>query len=428
MKVFRATNNVLLLLCVMYFITYVDRVNMNTAIVVIREEMSLTTFQVGLLASAFAYPYLIFQVIGGWVGDRFGPRNVLFVSGLIWAGATILTGFAWGLTSLFVMRLLLGLGEGATFPTATRAMRNWMSPKDFGFGQGITHSFARFGNFVTPPLVAMLILAVSWRGAFVVLGLVSLVWVVVWYWYFRDDPKEHKGITPEELARLPAAGPKGARAKVPWGPLVRRIAPVTLTYFCYGWCLWTYLNWIPLYFRNQHGLELTDAAIFSAGVFFGGVVGDTVGGLLSDGILHRTKNIRFARLSITVIGLLGAFLSLVPLLFTRDVFTAAFCLSSGFFFAELVIGPMWAIPMDIAPKYAGTASGLMNTGSAFAAIVSPLVVGYLIDVTGNWELAFYVLMGVLTFGAVAAFAMHPEIPFEEPEAQPVAAPAQLPAQ
>jgi sugar phosphate permease len=420
MRFFRATNNVLILLCVMYFITYIDRVNMNTAIVVIREEMNLSQFQVGLIASAFAYPYLVFQIIGGWVGDRFGPRNVLFVSGLVWAGATIFTGLAWSLTSLFVMRLFLGLGEGATFPTATRAMRNWMSPKDFGFGQGITHAFARFGNFITPPLVALLILAVTWRGAFVALGLLSLIWVVVWFWYFRDDPRDHKAITQEELTRLPSRA--GPRPRVPWGPLIRRIAPVTLTYFCYGWSLWTFLNWIPSYFRNEHGLDLTDAAIFSAGVFFGGVVGDTVGGLLSDGILHRTNNIRFARLSVTVIGLCGAFLSLLPLMFTRDVGTAAFCLCAGFFFAELVIGPMWAIPMDIAPRYAATASGLMNTGSAFAAIVSPLVVGYIVDATGNWDLPFFVLMGILAFGVLAAFTMHPEIPFEEAE-RPQAEPA-----
>jgi sugar phosphate permease len=406
----------------MYFITYIDRVNMNTAMVVIREELDLTNFQVGLIASAFAYPYLLFQVIGGSVADRFGPHRVLFISGLIWAGATILTGFTWGLVSLFVMRLLLGLGEGATFPAATRAMRNWMEPKRFGFGQGITHSAARFGNFLTPPLVAALILAATWRGAFIVLGLLSLVWVAVWFWYFRDDPKDHRDITQDELARLPARA-TGPRPRIPWGPLIARIAPVTLTYFCYGWCLWTYLNWIPLYFRNNHGLELADAAVFSAGVFFGGVVGDTVGGLLSDGILHRTKNIRFARLSITVIGLLGALLSLIPLLFTRDVVIAALCLSSGFFFAELVIGPMWAIPMDIAPKYAGTASGLMNTGSAFAAIVSPLIVGYLIDVTGDWELPFFVLMGILALGSLLAFTMHPETPFEEPERPPAAEPA-----
>ena len=411
---FKATNVVLFLLCVMYFITYIDRVNVGSAAGSIQEEFGLSNTQLGLVFSAFAYPYLIFQVIGGWVGDRFGPRRVLFVCGLIWAGATMLTGLAWSLASLFVMRLLLGLGEGATFPTATRAMRNWIEPKKYGFAQGITHSFARLGNFVTPPIVAALIIATSWRWSFVILGFISVIWVFVWYWYFRDEPKDHPAITPEELAVLPPARVAVTRQNVPWGPLIRRMWPVTLTYFCYGWCLWLYLNWIPLFFRNNHGLDIGESAIFSAGVFFAGVIGDTVGGILSDDILRRTGNLRLARLSVTVLGFVGALVSLMPLLYFQDVTIVALSLSGGFFFAELVIGPMWAIPMDIAPKYSGTASGLMNSGSAFAAIASPLAAGYIIDVTGNWELPFFVLMGLLTVGAFSAFLMHPETPFEEP--------------
>jgi MFS family permease len=418
----KASTNVLILLCVMYFITYVDRVNMNTAVVVIQEELNLSFVQVGYLTSAFAWTYLLFQIIGGWVGDRFGPRNVLFVSGLVWAGATILTGFAWGFASLFVMRLLLGLGEGATFPTATRAMRHWYEPKRFGFAQGITHSFARIGNWITPPLVAMLTVAASWRFAFIILGLISFIWVFVWFWYFRDEPKDHPAITPDELARLPARA-SGPRPKVPWLPLIQRIWPVTLTYFCYGWCLWLYLNWIPSFFKNNHGLDLEASAIAAAIVYFGGVVGDTVGGLLSDGILHRSGNVRIARLSITVLGFLGALFSLFPLLFFQDLAIVTACLTCGFFFAELVIGPMWAIPMDIAPKYAGTASGLMNSGSALAAILSPIAAGYIIQGTGNWYLPFFVLMGVLALGALLAFTMHPETPFEEPEQPPAAEPA-----
>ena len=270
----------------MYFITYIDRVNIGTAAGAIQDEFNLSNVQLGLLFSAFAYPYLVFQVIGGWVGDRFGPRKVLFVYGLIWAGATILTGLAWSFASLFFMRLLLGLGEGATFPTATRAMRNWIKPSRYGFAQGITHSFARLGSAITPPVVAFLIVTISWRGSFVVLGLLSLIWIFVWFWYFRDEPKDHPSITQEELDAMPKrTGVQNPR--VPWGPLIKRMWPVTLTYFCYGWCLWLYLNWIPLFFRNNYGLEITQSAIFASGVFFAGVVGDTVGGLLSDAILCR---------------------------------------------------------------------------------------------------------------------------------------------
>ncbi len=411
-RMFKATHVVLGLLCVMYFITYVDRVNVGTAASAIQKELGLSNTQLGLIFSGFAYPYLVFQVIGGLVGDRFGPRLTLFACGLIWAVATALTGLASGLVSLFLFRVLLGFGEGATFPTATRAMQYWTPSGKRGFAQGITHSFARLGNAITPPLVAWLMVLFTWRGSFVVLGAVSLLWVFAWVWYFRDEPKDHPAITPEELATLPPRAVAG-KVKIPWGPLVRRMWPVTLTYFCYGWCLWLYLNWLPLFFKNSYNLDIKSSAIFASGVFFAGVVGDTLGGVLSDRILRRTGNLRLARLSITVLGFAGAFLSLMPIFWTRDITLVAICLSLGFFCAELVIGPMWAIPMDIAPKYSGTASGLMNTGSAFAAIVSPLVAGFVIDQTGNWYLPFLMSMALLALGGMTAFAMRPDIPFEE---------------
>jgi len=408
-----ATNIVLFLLCVMYLITYIDRVNISTAAAEIRKEFELNNTQLGLIFSAFAYPYAVFQIIGGWVGDRFGPRRTLFACGLIWAVATILTGLSSGLISLFLFRVMLGFGEGATFPTATRAMQYWTPAGRRGFAQGITHSFARFGNAVTPPLVAWLMALYTWRGSFVILGSLSLIWVFVWLWYFRDEPKEHSGITPEELAVLPARSPAATAPQVPWGRLVPRILPVTLVYFCYGWTLWLFLSWIPQFFINSYKLDVKQSAIFSFGVFLAGVVGDTLGGVVSDWLYHKTGNVRLARLTVILVGFIGAFASLLPMLYIHDLNTIAFCLASGFFFAELIIGPIWSIPMDIAPKYSGTGSGIMNTGSAIAAIISPVLAGVLIDKTGNWELPFIVTMGVLVLGAALAFTMRPDRPLEE---------------
>ena len=411
---FKATHTVLGLVCIMYFITYIDRVNIATAASDIQKELGLSNTQLGFAFSAFAYPYLLFQVAGGWVGDRFGPRRTLFWCGVVWALATILTGFITGLLTLVLARVLLGFGEGATFPTATRAMQDWTPAGQRGLAQGLTHSFARLGNAATPPLIAALMVAVTWRGSFVLLGLISLAWVVVWVFYFRNDPKDHPAITEAELLRLPLRRTQAAVEKrVPWRPLLRRMWPVTLTYFCYGWCLWLYLNWLPLFFKNTYSMDIKKSAIFASGVFFAGVIGDSLGGVLSDAILARTGNVRFARLSVCVGGFVGAFLSLLPILFYRDLTVAALCLSGGFFFAEIVIGPIWSVPMDIAPQYSGTAAGLMNSGSALAAIVSPLLAGYLIDVTGNWYLPFLLTMVVLAIGAASAFLMHPEQPFEE---------------
>jgi MFS family permease len=411
---------VLFLLCLMYFVTYLDRVNIATAGGEIMKDLGLSNTQFGLILSAFAYPYAIFQVIGGSVGDKFGARRTLLVCGLIWASATILTGFVGGLISLFLARVLLGFGEGATFPTATRAMQNWTAPGKRGFAQGITHAFARLGNAVAPPIVAFLIYQFGWRIGFVILGVASFVWVVVWYLYFRDDPKDHPAITPEELAVLPPPSQVGAKQNVPWGRLTRRMLPVTLTYFCYGWTLWLFLGWLPSFFKLNYGLDLKNSALFASGVFFAGVVGDTLGGVFSDRILKRTGDLKLARLSVIVVGFLGAAASLTGVFFTRDLTLVALLLSSGFFFAELVIGPIWSVPMDIAPKYSGTAAGLMNTGSAVAAIISPIVFGMIVDMTGSWTLPFIGSIGLCLLGAGLAFTMHPERPFvAEPEAPPL---------
>ncbi|PKU25726.1 MFS transporter [Telmatospirillum siberiense] len=403
---------VLLLLCLMYFITYVDRVNVGTAANAIKTEFQLSNTELGLVLSGFAYPYALFQIFGGWIGDRFGPRRTLFVCGTIWAVSTMLTGLATGLLSLFIFRLALGFGEGATFPTATRAMQSWVADGRRSFAQGLTHSFARLGNAITPPVVAALIAALNWRGAFIALGLCSLLWVIVWGWYFRDSPAEHKGVTAADLARLPTSdGASGHKRKAPWARLARRIMPVSVTYFCYAWTLWLYLNWLPSFFLQAHGLDLKQSALFASGVFFAGVVGDTLGGTLSDMILRRTGKVKLARLSMILSGLGGGAICLLAVFLSDDPGVVALLLSAGFFFLELTIAPMWSIPMDIAPQYSGTASGLMNTGSAMAAIISPLAFGYVVDVTGNWILPFAGSVILLLVGIGSAFLMHPERPF-----------------
>ena len=402
-----STTTVLVLLCVMYAITYIDRVNVSTAASVFKKDLHLTNAQVGLVFSAFAYPYLILQIIGGWISDRFGARLTLTISAIIWATATLFTGLVGGLASMLVARVMLGLGEGATFPTATRAMSDWTPEGKRGFAQGITHSSARLGNALTPPLVAWLIALVTWRGSFVLLGIVSLAWAVVWLWYFRDDPGKHRGITPAELEVLPRYALRKQKDPVPWSRLTRRMLPVTAVYFCYAWTLWLYLAWIPMFFLHSYNLDLKTSALFSGGVFFGGVVGDALGGIVSDSIFRKTNNLNRARRNLVVFGFLCSLVFMVPILFLHNVRLAALCLSVAFFFSEFTIGPMWAIPMDIAPRFSGSASGLMNTGSALAAIISPLVFGYVIDKTGNWELPFLGSIGLLLIGSVLAFLMKP---------------------
>jgi MFS family permease len=398
---------VLTLLCAMYLILFVNRVNLSTAAPLIKADLGLSNTQLGLVFSAFSIPYAVFQLVGGWIADKFGPRLTLSVCCAIVGGCTLLTGAAGGFASLFGARLALGFGEGPAFPTATRVMSSWIPAGRWGFAQGITHSSARIGNALTPALMAGMLALVSWRTSFVILGLASLFWLLLWAGYFRNDPRNHPAITPADLERLPEHAPD-ARRPVPWLRLARRILPVTLVDFCYGWTLWLFLSWIPVFFFENYHLNLQASALFSAGVLLAGVVGDTAGGVMSDRLLRRTGNLRRARCSVMVAGFLGAFVFLLPVIFVHDLTTTALCLSLAFFFAELIVAPIWSVPMDIAPRYAGSASGMMNFGFGAAGLVSPSSFGYLVDRTGSWVFPFIGSMALLLLGGVLASRLRPD--------------------
>src|SRR5437870_8491909 len=297
-----ATTNVLALLCAMYFINYIVRVNVSTAAAVFQPELHLSNTQVGLIFSAFAYPYLLFQIAGGWIADKFGARKSLTIFAILWSTATVLMGLTSSLGGMLLGRVLLGIGVSA-LPVATRAMSNWTAAEKRGFAQGITHAFARLGNTVTPPLVAYLILLTSWRGSFVIVGIASFLWAIVWVMYFRDDPAEHHGITAADLERLPKKRVKTA-ARVPFGRLGVRMFPVTLVYFCYGWTLWFFLAWIPSYFLHNYQLKLSSSAFFASGVFLAGTLGDFLGGMASDRIFERTHSRTKARRNVIIFGFL----------------------------------------------------------------------------------------------------------------------------
>jgi sugar phosphate permease len=406
----KASRNVLSLLCILYLILFVTRVNIATAAPLIKTDLGLSNTQLGLAFSAFAIPYALFQLIGGWIGDKFGPRLTLSACCALVGLSTMLTGAASGFVSLFALRLALGFAQGAAFPTATRAMSTWIPARAWGFSQGITHSFGRIGNALTPPLMAGLLLFVTWRRSFVILGFASLFWVVAWAWYFRNDPRDHPAIAAGDLAALPEFSSR-TRPVIPWLRLARRILPVTLVDFCYGWTLWLFLSWIPAFFFENYHLNLGASAMYSAGVLLAGVIGDTVGGIATDRVLQKTGSLLLARRSVIVTGFGGALLFLLPVVLVHNLLLTAVCLSLAFFFAELIVAPIWAVPMDIAPRYAGSASGMMNFGFGLAGLVSPSSFGYLVDRTGSWVFPFICSMLLLLVGAALAFRLRPDQAF-----------------
>ena len=412
----RVRHIVLAVLCLIYFISYIDRVNISVAAPLIRSELALTPTELGLIFSAFAYPYAAMQIAGGWLSDRLGARLVLTALGVLWSAATVLTGLSWSVTSLAVFRVLVGLGEGGAFPTATRALTFWMPAGERGFAQGITHSFARLGGAVTPPLVLAIVARSGWRASFTILGLASVLCTAAWIVTFRDSPADHPWMTTRELDELPRNGPgngvdqkgKAARLHVtPWREILTRMWLVTFVDFCYGWSLWVFLTWLPTYLSEARGFKLNDMATMAMLPLMAGVIGDTLGGVASDALLKRTGHLRLARVSVLLVGLLGALAFIVPAALTGRPSAAVFFLALAFFFLELTNAVLWTLPIDIAGSYAGTAGGMMNSGFGLAGMISPVMFGVIIERTGRYDVPFLLSGGLLLVGALAALFIDP---------------------
>lgn len=422
MRLFRlsSTNRVLILICLTYAFVYIDRANMGIAAPAIRKEFGLSNTEMGLVFSTFSYSYFAIAWIGGWFADRFGPRMTLFVCGTVFSIATILIGLSGGLFTLIAARLLLGLGEAPCLSTGTRAMGTWVPKARWGFAQGLAQSATRGATALTPILIASLIAAASWRGSFLVVGFVGLAWMFVWLWLFRDSPKQDPNVTAEELKALV---PVEIKVKnVPYLHLFRRFFPLFLSFFCHGWTLWAYLSWLPSFFLQTYHVNLNTSALFTSGILTAGIVGNLAGGIISDWIFKRTGNPVAARTYVIFVAFVMAAVCLSPVLFSSDMFTVTIALTLAFFFTEVSIPPLWLVPLDVSPQYSGTAGSILTFGFGLSGILSPMTFGLLIDLTHDWHIAFATSIGFLLLGAVVAFSLHPERPFQYVRAERKVAP------
>jgi MFS family permease len=248
---------ILLLISLMYLITYLDRVNISTAAPVISKEFGFDKITMGAIFSAFVWAYALFQVPGGWLGDRLGPRRILTAIVTYWSVMTAATAMAGSAVSFIVVRFLFGIGEAGAFPVATRAMQLWYPREERGFVQGITHSASRAGAAIAPPIVVAIMSTLGWQWVFYICGAVGLVWAAWWYFSYRDLPEDHPMVNQIELQRIRGLDQAGninqptteAKASVPWATLLRspNMWAIMCAYFTYVYCLWIFLSWLPSY-------------------------------------------------------------------------------------------------------------------------------------------------------------------------------------
>lgn len=409
---------VLLLISVMYLITYLDRVNISTAAPAISKEFGFDKVTMGIIFSAFVWAYAVFQVPGGWLSDRFGARGVL--AGVVgyWSIMTAATAMAFGSVSFVVVRFLFGVGEAGAFPGATRAMQLWYPRHERGLVQGVTHSASRLGAAIAPPIVVLIMSHFGWRSVFYICGASGLVWSLWWYLTYRNLPEEHSLVNKSELETIRGLDGKGAinpppieqQTNVPWSVLVRspNMWAIMCAYFTYVYCLWIFLSWLPSYLMEARHFTLIKVGLYASLPLFAGVIGDTVGGVTTDWLLKVTGSARIGRRVVAIVGLLGCAICIVPAALTSNAYVAVYGLTASMFFLEFTIGPSWAVPMDTGGKYSGTVSGMMNMAGNIGGALSPLVFGFLAQ-GGNWQAPFIVAAVLLVAGsAVWAFWLDPD--------------------
>jgi sugar phosphate permease len=392
----------------MYLICYMDRSNISVAQPEIGKAFGLDKTAMGFVLSAFTWAYAIGQIPAGFLGDRFGPKKVLTVIMSWWSVAAVMTGAALGMTSLFSARLLLGLGEAGAFPVASRGMQLWFPRSERGRIQGTTHFFSRFAVAVTPFVAGSIMLALGWRAIFYIFGSLGVIWSIVFAWYYRNRPEEHKGVNRAELAEIRGLNPNGSikplvttRQSAPWK---RILGSPNMWYIALGYCCFFfgtnfYLTWYPTYLREHRRLTLQALGIIGSVPLFAGMAGDLVGGALSDFVFKRTGKARFARSIVAAPGFLLSAIFLIPAAMTESAWTSVLCLATSFFFLEFVIGPAWAVPMDVGGQFSGTVTGVMNMAGAVAASFTPLIFGYYFG-KGSWMVPFFITSSVMLVGAL----------------------------
>ena len=408
----RIRYGVLAFACALSMITYLDRVCFGTVAPMIKKEFSLTDDQKGLLFSAFALAYALFEVPSGWLGDVFGPRKTLIRIVLWWSLFTALTGLIWPFTTpqtewiwlpfaaLVAVRFLFGLGEAGAYPNITRAFHNWFPFKERGSAQGTVWMAGRLAGGITPLIVTALILtvkdeagnvlAVHWRHTFWIFGVLGVGWCIIFWMWFRDRPEKDPRVNQAELDLIRGDGThtEAAHANVPWLKLFSNVNlwMLCLMYFCaaYGW--YFNITWLPGYLKDQYGITEGDkwsAEFWTFSLMAGmplllGSMACLFGGLLTDRFIRVTGNRKWGRRLFGVVGHGVCALCYFLSLWANNAWLFVLAIAFAAFWNDMTMGSAWASCQDIGRKYAGIVSGCMNTIGNLGGAIAGYATGFVL--------------------------------------------------
>ena len=387
-------------------LSYLDRANISVAATPIREAFGISTVQLGAVFSAFAVGYAFTQPIAGRIADRFGPRKVILIGALWWsvftAGTALApTGYAWSLSFLIVMRLILGVGEAVIFPASNRLVAAWVPSNERGLANGLIFAGVGFGAGVAPPLITHIILLSDWRWAFYVSAAIGVVVAVAWYLSVRDTPAEQPGIKAEEAAYI-AAGlpPKTSERPIKWGVILRdpQVALLTLSYFTFGYVAFIFFSWFFTYLSVVRGLDLKSSALYAVLPFIAMSIGSWLGGVLADRLVKRFGK-RVGRCGVGGVSLLFASIFVAAATQVADPRLAALVLAGGAGALYASISSYWSLSADLGGASAGSISGVMNMANQIGSVITASLTAIIAERFG-WTASFLVAAGVCLVGAV----------------------------
>ncbi|MCX7699310.1 MAG: MFS transporter [Gemmataceae bacterium] len=399
----------LALLCAMSFILYLDRVCMGQALKSIEAELGLERWQTTWVTMAFTVAYGLFEIPTGRLGDRLGARRVLTRIVVWWSVFTMLTGACWNFFSLLVVRFLFGAGEAGAYPNAARVISRWFPAAERGRVQGLMLAAGQAGASLSPGLTAQSIASVGWREAFALFGLVGVVWAIVFWRWFHDDPAQHPNISSAELQTIGRHGAADEHGSIPWRRVARNrtILLLGLIVTCTAFVAYLYLSWYPTYLQEARGVSLQQSGWLASLALAGGGLGLLSGGLILDRITKRSANpLQRRRWAATASHLSAAVLLLLAVGSDSPTLSAGFAAASCF--AMFVPqSAWWSCAIEVSGPHVGALFGLMNGVGVVGAISSQFFFGRFPEWRGQlgfvgraqWDPAFYVCVGLLLLAA-----------------------------
>lgn len=403
-------------------VTYLDRVNISIAARSIIADYHLTDVQMGQIFSAFILAYGLFQLPGGWLGDRFGPRAVLTGAILWWSAFTALTACIAELVpstmvpvvwSLAATRFLMGAGEAAAWPSFNRTIANWIPLKERGFASSLPLAGGGLGAAITPPFIAWLLFRYGWRESFYVAALIGVAAAVLWCVVARNRPEQHPWVNQKELAIIrdhPRAVPETEERDepTPWKRLFtnRNVWLLFFSAASCGYLVYIYMTWFYVYLVEFRHLPKMQGAWYTAGPYIAMACMTPIGGVLGDRITLRLGKTVGRRL-VSMFGMLLAALGVVIGVLVSDIHVAIVALSIGAGAIYFALSSHWATTIDVSRKHAGTVSGIMNWGGNVGGISSPILTPIVAKRIG-WTPALELAALIIFFGSLLWLWIRPE--------------------